>query len=67
MVVLTVSIGIKRIRNNAAATLAATVLNPTFKFCVVSNESKNVNIPVLAAVSPNRDSGPWINAGNTPR
>lgn len=50
--------GIKNIRKAAAAILAEIVLNPTFKSLVASIEFINVNIPVLAAVSPNLDIGP---------
>ena len=58
MVVLTVSTGMRKIRNNAANVLAATVLIPTLMSLVASMESKRVSIPVLAAVSPNRERGP---------
>ena len=64
---LTVSTGIKKIRKSAAATLAEIVLTPTLRSRVLSMLFIKVNIPVLAAVSPNRDNGPWINAGNKPR
>ena len=59
--------GIKKMRNAAAAALALIVFNPTFKSFVLSIEFINVIIPVLAAVSPNLDNGPWISAGSTPR
>jgi hypothetical protein len=64
---LALTTGIKKIRKSAAATLALAVLYATFKSFVDSMESNNVSIPVLAAVSPNRDNGPWTNAGRTPR
>ena len=59
--------GIKKMRNAAAAALAVAVFHPTLRSFVASMEFIRVNIPVLAAVSPNRDIGPWINAGRTPR
>jgi hypothetical protein len=58
MVVLTVSTGIKKMRHTAAAADADTVLRPTLRLRVDSYESIKVSIPVLAAVSPNRDRGP---------
>ena len=67
IVVFTVSTGIRKIRNSAAAVLAATVLMPTLMSLVASMESRRVSTPVLAAVSPKRDIGPWIRAGATPR
>ena len=67
IVVLIVSMGIKKIRNTAAEAEDATVLTPTPKSLVESRLFKSVRIPVLAAVSPKRDSGPWKRAGRTPR
>jgi len=58
MVVFTVSMGIITIRNKAAAILAATVLKPTLRSLVDSRLFMAVKTPVLAAVSPNRLSGP---------
>jgi hypothetical protein len=58
MVVLNVSTGIRKIRNNAAATDAATVFKETGSFSVYSNESIKAKVPVFAAVSPKRESGP---------
>eukprot|EP00751_Fragilariopsis_kerguelensis_P015623 CAMPEP_0170836774 /NCGR_PEP_ID=MMETSP0734-20130129/2369_1 /TAXON_ID=186038 /ORGANISM="Fragilariopsis kerguelensis, Strain L26-C5" /LENGTH=52 /DNA_ID=CAMNT_0011203829 /DNA_START=473 /DNA_END=631 /DNA_ORIENTATION=+ len=51
----------------AAAAEAANVLAATGKSFVLSKLSNMVNTPVLAAVSPKRESGPWTKAGNTPR
>jgi len=65
--VLTVSIGIMAMRNRAADAEAATVLNPTAMSLVWSRLLSSVKTPVLAAVSPKRDSGPWKRAGRTPR
>ena len=59
--------GIRKIRNAAAAKLAVAVLYATFKSFVASIESSNVSMPVLAAVSPKRESGPCIKAGSSPR
>jgi len=50
MVVLKVSTGIRKIRNNAADTEANTVFAATGRFCVDSNASKAANVPVLAAL-----------------
>ena len=66
MVVLTVSMGMRKIRKRAAAALAAMVFSPTFKSLVDSRLFKAVKTPVLAAVSPNRLSGPCNKAGRTP-
>lgn len=54
-VVLIVSIGVRVILNVAEATLAAIVLTRTGQV----NEERSARIPALAAVSPNRDRGPW--------
>jgi hypothetical protein len=67
MVVLTVSMGIRKIRNPAAAADAATVLIPTPMSLVESRELRSVSTPVFAAVSPKRERGPWKRAGSTPR
>ena len=56
----------RKIRNIAAEADAAIVLTPIGKFCVDSMELSAVMTPVLAAVSPNRESGPWMSAGATP-
>jgi len=53
--------------NRPAATEQPTVLAAILQCSVVSRESRSVSIPVLAAVSPNRDSGPWTRAGSTQR
>ena len=58
MVVLKVSTGIKRIRNPAAPTEAATVFRPTGRLAVNSKASKAASVPVFAAVSPNLERGP---------
>ena len=54
-VVLSVSTGVRIILKHAEATLAATVLTKTGQV----NDSKRAIIPALAAVSPNRENGPW--------
>jgi hypothetical protein len=54
-VVLSVSTGVRIILKHAEATLAATVLTNTGQV----NDSKRAIIPALAAVSPNRENGPW--------
>ena len=59
--------GMRKIRHKAAATEAQSVFAPTGRFLVESYDSIRANTPVLAAVSPNRDIGPWISAGPTPR
>ena len=59
-VVFKVSMGVKTIRKQAEATLAAMVLIKTGH---VRDESRAI-IPALAAVSPNRANGPWnLNTG----
>ena len=59
--------GMRKIRHKAAATEAQRVFAPTGRFLVESYDSIKASTPVLAAVSPNRDIGPWISAGPTPR
>ena len=67
MVVLNVSTGMRKMRKSPAATEAATVFAATGSFSVVSYASNSANVPVLAAVSPNLDSGPCTSAGIRPR
>lgn len=62
-VVFTVSIGMIEIRNDAAAREAAAVFRTTGRSRVLDIESISVIIPAFAAVSPNRESGPWRRAG----
>ena len=66
MVVLTVSMGISAILKRPAATDAAIVFAKTGISTVISNASNAAMVPVLAAVSPNRDNGPCTNAGIRP-
>ena len=66
MIVLIVSIGIRAILKIAAAIEAKIVLIATGIFFVISNASKAANVPVFAAVSPNRLKGPWSKAGKIP-
>jgi len=56
----------RRIRHTAEAADAAAVLIATGNPLVSSYASMMVNAAVLAAVSPNRQAGPWINAGMIP-
>jgi len=60
--VLHASIGIKKILKEAAAAEANKVFTGVGKFTY----SKPANIPVLAAVSPNLEIGPYKRAGPTP-
>lgn len=57
----------RKIRQSAAETDAPMVLTQMGRFLVESYDSINARTPVLAAVSPNRDMGPWTKAGPTPR
>lgn len=50
-----VSIGVSVMRKQAEAKLAATVLTSTGQ----GSEERRARIPALAAVSPNRERGPW--------
>ena len=67
MVVLSVSMGMRKMRKMAAAAEAPTVLTIGLVPLSSSTESKIVMIPVLAAVSPKRERGPCTRAGSTPR
>jgi hypothetical protein len=58
--------GIKNTLHVAAAILAKAVLVATLDSLVLSNELRSIGMPVLAAVSPNRDNGAIIRAGITP-
>lgn len=58
MIVLTVSIGIKKILNVAAKKLEHNVLIEIGKSFVFLLEFINVITPVLEKVSPNLDNGP---------
>ena len=66
-VVFSVSIGIKNILNKPAANEAHAVFNATGHVFEKSLEFRYASIPLLAAVSPNRDNGACNNAGPTPR
>ena len=66
MVVLTVSTGVKIILKHAAAKLAKTVLTSVGSFFIKVLLSKRARIPALAAVSPKRDTGPWMSAAERP-
>ena len=59
--------GMRATRQVAAVADAATVFTATGSDRVLSYESSSVSTPVLAAVSPNRESGPWNSAGPIPR
>ncbi len=65
--VLTVSMGIRLMRQRAATPEAAIVLTATGNERVDSFASRTTITPVLAAVSPNRESGPCASAGSMPR
>ena len=57
-VVFMASMGIKKMRKPAEAADAANVFTATGSVLVESYESSSANVPLLAAVSPKRDSGP---------
>ena len=60
------SMGISAILKRPAAIDAAMVFAKTGMSTVISNASNAAMVPVLAAVSPNLDSGPCTNAGISP-
>lgn len=61
-VVLRVSMGMRKIRKEAAAAEAATVLTAMGSERVDSFDSNNARIPELAAVSPKLDNSLLVNA-----
>lgn len=63
----TVNLRIRKILHAAAVPEAAAVFTPTGKSLVESKESSSVRMPEFAAVSPNRERGPWKSAGPMPR
>lgn len=63
----TINLRIRKILHPAAVPDAQAVFTPTGKSLVESKESSSVSMPELAAVSPNRESGPWKSAGPMPR
>ena len=58
IVVLTVSTGVRIIRKAAAAKLAKTVFTSAGSFFMKLFDSRRASMPALAAVSPNRETGP---------
>lgn len=66
IVVLTVSTGVKTILNAAAAALAKTVLINDGRFFRYPLLERSARMPAFAAVSPNRESGPWMSAAVSP-
>jgi hypothetical protein len=67
MIVFTASIGIKAIRNDAAANDAVMLRKTVGTPCREGACSKTDSTPALAAVSPNRDNGAWKSAAPRPR
>jgi hypothetical protein len=58
--------GVRIILNAAAASDAKTVLNKGCMCLRYEFEPNKANIPALAAVSPKRDTGPWMRAALIP-
>lgn len=67
MVVLSVSMGMRKMRHRAATADAPDVFTSVDRSRVSSYALKISITPALAAVSPKRDSGPCSNAGARPR
>lgn len=55
--------GMRAMRHKAAAVEAQAVLTGMGRSRVEALESRRESMPELAAVSPNRDRGPWNKAG----
>ena len=66
IVVLTVSIGVKIIRKQAAATAANMVLTRLGNCLMYEFDCRSARMPTFAAVSKNRETGPWIRAAVRP-
>ena len=65
-VVFSVSIGVKIILKPAAAREAKIVLTNAGRCFMYEFDWSNARIPALAAVSPKRETGPWMRAALRP-